>query len=111
MASFILIFRGGEQVDSPEQMQKHMQKWFAWFDGLTKSGVYKGQGAPLEPGGKVVRGSRRAVSDGPFAEAKDLVGGYAVVEARDLDAAVEIARGCPIYETEGAVEVRPVRAM
>jgi hypothetical protein len=112
MANFMLIFRGGESPgDSPEQMQQHMQKWSAWFDGLTKSGAYKGQGAPLEPGGRVVRGTRKAISDGPFAEAKDLVGGYAIVEAKDLEAAVEIARGCPTYEKDGAVEVRPVRAM
>lgn len=112
MASFMLIFRGGDSPgDSPEQMQRHMQKWFAWFDGLSKSGAYKGQGAPLEPGGKVLRGTRKTVSDGPFAEAKDLVGGYAIVEAKDLEAAVEIASGCPTYEKDGAVEVRPVRAM
>ena len=112
MASFMLIFRGGNAAgDSPEQMQQHMQKWFAWFEGLTRSGVYKGQGAPLEQRGKVVRGARKSVSDGPFAEAKDLVGGYAIVEAKDLDAAVEIARGCPTYEKDGAVEVRPVRPM
>ena len=111
MASFMLIFRGGDVPGSPEQMQQHMQKWQVWFEGLTKAGAYKGQGAPLEPGGKVVRGARKAVSDGPFAEAKDLVGGYAIVEARDLEAAVEIARGCPTYEKDGAVEVRPVRPM
>ncbi len=112
MANFMLIFRGGNSAgDSPEQMQQHMQKWFAWFDGLSKSGVFKGQGAPLEPGGKVLRGARKTVSDGPFAEAKDVVGGYAIVEAKDLEAAVEIARGCPTYEKDGAVEVRPVRAM
>jgi len=112
MANFMLIFRGGDSpADSPEQMQLHMQKWSAWFEGLSKSGAYKGQGAPLEHGGKVVRGTRKTVSDGPFAEAKDLVGGYAIVEARDLEAAVEIARGCPTYEKDGAVEVRPVRAM
>ena len=112
MAAFMLIFRGGDpRGDSPELMQKHMQRWFTWFDGLTQSGVYKGQGAPLEPGGKVVRGSRKTVSDGPYAEAKDLVGGYAVVEAKDLAAAVEIAQGCPIYEKDGVVEVRPVRLL
>jgi hypothetical protein len=112
MASFMLIFRGGDSHgDSPEQMQQHMQKWFAWFEGLTKAGVYQGQGAPLEASGKVVRGARKTVSDGPFAESKDLVGGYAIVEAKDLEAAVEIARGCPTYEKDGAVEVRPVRPM
>ncbi len=111
MASFMLIFRGHPQGDSPEQMQQHMQKWLAWFEGLSRAGAYKGQGAPLEWSGKVVRGTRKTVSDGPFAEAKDLVGGYAIVEAKDLDAAIEIARGCPSLEKDGAVEVRPVRAM
>jgi hypothetical protein len=112
MADFMLIFRSGDSPgDSPEQMQQHMQKWVAWFDALSKSGTYKGQGAPLEPKGKLVRGARKTVSDGPFAEAKDLVGGYAIIQARDLEAAVEIARGCPIYEKDGAVEVRPVRPM
>lgn len=110
MANFMLIFRGGDSSpDSPEQMQQQMQKWLAWFEGLTKSGAYKGQGAPLEPGGKVVSGARKAVSDGPYAEAKDVVGGYAIVEAKDLEGAVEIARGCPTYEKHGVVEVRPVR--
>jgi hypothetical protein len=112
MAAFMLIFRNSRPYqDSPEQMQQHMQKWMAWFDGLTKSGVFKGQAAPLEPGGKVVRGTRKTISDGPYAEAKDLVGGYAIVEAKDLEGAVEIARGCPTYERDGLVEVRPVRVM
>jgi hypothetical protein len=108
----MLVFRGAPPPEaSPEQMQQVMQKWLTWFDGLKKSGAYSGQGAPLEPSGKVLRGTRRALSDGPYAEAKDLVGGYAIIEARDIDAAVELARGCPIYERDGAVEVRPVRAM
>jgi hypothetical protein len=112
MAAFMLIFRNSKPYqDSAEQMQQHMQKWMTWFDGLTKSGVYKGQAAPLEQGGKVVRGTRKIVSDGPYAEAKDLVGGYAIVEAKDLDAAVEISRGCPGLERDGLVEVRPVRIM
>jgi hypothetical protein len=95
MAAFMLIFRGGKATaDSPEQMQQSMKKWEDWFEGLSRAGAYKGQAAPLEPGGKVVRGTRKTVSDGPYAEAKDIVGGYAIVEARDLSAAVELARGC-----------------
>jgi hypothetical protein len=112
MADFMLIFRGAPQAGaSPEQMQQHMQKWMVWFEGLTKSGVFHGVGAPLQPSGKAVRGAAKTVSDGPYGEAKDLVGGYAIVTAKDLDAAVEIARGCPTYEVGGAVEVRPVRTM
>jgi len=112
MAAFMLIFRGSPaRDDSPEQMQHNLKKWRDWFDVLSSSGVYKGQGAPLEQGGKIVRGTHKAVSDGPYAEAKDLVGGYAIIDARNLDVATEIARGCPIYERDGAVEIRPVRAM
>lgn len=112
MAAFMLIFRNDKPWQgSPEEMQQHMQKWMAWLDGLTRAGVYEGEGAPLEPGGKVVRGARKAVSDGPYAEAKDLVGGYAIVAAEDLEAAVEIARGCPGLERDGVVEVRPVRVL
>ncbi len=102
MAAFMLIFRGtGARPDSPEEMQQHVQKWFTWFEGLRKAGVYQGQGAPLELEGKVIRGSRKTVSDGPYAEAKDLVGGYAIIEAKDLEAAVDVARGCPTYERDG----------
>jgi len=111
MAQFALIFRGGDAPGSPEQMQQHMQRWMTWFQGLTRDGVYHDVGAPLEPGGKVVRGARPAVSDGPYAEAKDLVGGFAIVDARDLEAAAELAKGCPTYERNGFVEVRPVRPM
>ncbi len=111
MAAYMMIFRGdGTRRGSPEEMQRSMQKWFTWFEGLKKAGIYRDQGAPLEPGGKVIRGTRKAVSDGPYSE-KELVGGYAIVQAKDLEDAVEIARGCPAYEDGGAVEVRPVRAM
>ncbi len=111
MAKFMMIFRGGELPSSPAQLQQHMQKWMTWFEGLTRDGIYQGAGAPLERSGKVVRGRRKAISDGPYAEAKDLVGGYAIIEARDLEAAVRIAEGCPILEVDGAVEVRPVQPM
>jgi hypothetical protein len=66
---------------------------------------------PLENGGKVVRGSAKAMTDGPYAEAKDLVSGILVVSASSLAAAVELARGCPIYEYDGSVEVRPLQDM
>ena len=112
MASFMLIFRGGDSsTDSPEQLQQHMQKWMTWFEGLTRTGVYQGAGAPLVPAGKVVRGTRRTVTDGPYAEAKDLVGGYLLVDAKDLNHATELAKGCPIFDQDGSVEVRQIREM
>jgi hypothetical protein len=104
------LFRGGEQGGSPEQMQQHMQKWGAWMKELTQLGHFK-SGEPLERTGKVVKGTRKAVTDGPFAEAKDLVGGFLLVSAKDLDEAVALSKGCPIFENDGIVEVRPVMKM
>ncbi len=59
----------------------------------------------------MVRGQQKTVTDGPYTEAKDLVGGFTIVEARDIDQAVELSRGCPILDGEGSVEVRPVMKM
>ena len=111
MANYLYVFRGGARMDSPEEMQQSMHKWVAWMESLSKTGNLKG-GEPLTREGKTVRGSKKTVTDGPYAEAKDLVGGYLLVTARSLDEATELARGCPIFENEtGSVEVRPIQQM
>ncbi len=107
MSEFTFLFRGRRQFDSAEQGQKHMQKWTAWFKELGAQGHLKDPGHPLDFNGKVVRGQQKIVTDGPYAEAKDIVGGYIVVEAPDLARAVELSQGCPILEIGGSVEVRP----
>ena len=108
MSEFVFLYRGGARDGSPEQMQQTMQKWMAWLKGLGEQGHIKDQGQPLERTGKLVKGKQKTVTDGPFAEAKDVVGGYTLIEARDLEQAVELLKGCPIFEVEGAVEVRPI---
>jgi hypothetical protein len=111
MSEFAFLFRGDDPTArSPEQMQKSMQKWLAWFKELNDKGLVKDPGHPLERSGKVVKGERKSVHDGPFAEAKDIVNGYILVEAVDLPHAVEISKGCPILEAGGSVEVRPLRS-
>ncbi len=109
MSEFTFLFRGRQTFSSPEQAQQHVQKWLAWFKELRAQGLIKDPGHPLEGTGKVVRGSQRIVTDGPYAEAKDVVGGYIIVEARDLAHAAELSKGCPILEGGGCVEVRPVQ--
>jgi hypothetical protein len=111
MSEFTYLFRGRETSASPEQMQKTMEKWLAWFKDLGAQGYLKDPGHPLEHAGKVVSGRQKVVNDGPFAEAKDVVGGYIIVEAKDLAHAAEISKGCPILEVGGSVEVRPVQRM
>lgn len=88
-----------------------MQKWVAWMKDLGDKGHLKDRGQPLDRDGKVVKGKQKAVTDGPYAESKDLVGGYTVVEAKDLAHAAELSKGCPIFESGGLVEVRPVMQM
>ena len=109
MSEFLYLYRGGQRPESPEGMQQQMQKWMAWMKDLGARGHLKNQGTPLEATGKIVKG--KTVTDGPFAEAKDVVGGYSVVEAKDLAHAVELSMGCPILAIGGDVEVRPVMKM
>jgi len=59
----------------------------------------------------VVKGKQKAVTDGPFAEAKDVVGGFTLIQARDLEQAAELSKGCPILEIGGSVEVRPIQVL
>lgn len=115
MARYLYVFRGGMRQEgkelSPQELQQGMARWMAWVGELRQSGHFKG-GDPLEPkGGKFISGKNRAVTDGPFAEAKDLVGGYFMMECKNLDEAVELARGCPDFERGGTVEIRAVREM
>jgi len=110
MSKFMYLFRSNPtayQSLSPEQMQQTMKKWMDWKDTLEKSGHVKQFGERLDGTGKVVRGKAKAVTDGPFVEVKDFIQGYILVEANDLDQAVELAKGCPILESDGTVEIRP----
>lgn len=111
MNEFLFLYRGGEASRSPEKMQQSMQKWMAWFKQLSENGHIKHPGHPLERAGKLVKGKQKTVTDGPFAEAKDVVGGYTLVEAKDIAQAVELSKGCPIFEVDGTVEVRPIMKM
>ena len=113
MADFLLLFRGDgpqSQGFSPDEMQKHMEQWGSWIGGLNEKGSFKA-GDPLDAGGKVLTGADKVLTDGPYAESKDVVGGYVIVSASDIDAATEISKGCPIFDTGGSLEVRPVRPM
>jgi hypothetical protein len=111
MSDFAFLYRGRDTSASPEQMQKTMEKWRAWFKQLGENGHLKDIGHPLENSGKVVNGKQKSVTDGPFAEAKDVVGGFTLIRARDLEQATELSKACPILEVGGSVEVRPIQAL
>ena len=110
MAEFVYLYRSGARPSpSAQGAQQEMQRWMVWLKDLTEKGHIKDPGHPLERTGKLVTGRGRTITDGPFAEAKDLVGGYTLVEAADLAQAAALAADCPIFDgPDGAVEVRPV---
>ncbi len=110
-SSYMFIFRepatasGQAPVESPESFQR----WLDWVERLRAKGQYVG-GDPLEPvPGSVLRGKQTVtVTDGPYAEAKEIVGGYMVIRAASLAEAITIARECPGLPDGGSVEVRQV---
>ena len=123
---YLLLFRSSENWCkdlSPEELQQILGKIKAWFDGLAEKGIIKGAqplGSPdfaahaaalrsLGAEGRIVSGKGgRTVSDGPFAESKETIGGYALILAESMDEAVKIAEGCPPLAYGDSVEVRPV---
>ncbi len=111
MAKFLFIYRNTTESYgnmSPEEMQKIMQKWQAWINEGLQKGWMLDAGDGLDKEGRIVN-ARKVVSDGPFIEAKEIVGGFSIIQADSLDTATEIAKGCPIFLRGGTVEVRPLK--
>ena len=110
MTDYLYVFRGGasDPSDSAQAQADEMKRWASWIQGLAQKGHMKG-GEPLEREGKVLRGRSKNLTDGPYADAKDRIGGYLIVSAASLEEATELAKGCPIFEKEvGSLEVRPI---
>ncbi|PTX97475.1 hypothetical protein DB346_20995 [Verrucomicrobia bacterium LW23] len=111
----LLLFRGNNwhQGLSAEQIQQIMTRWYAWFDRLTREGKLKA-GQPLAIEGRVVAATATgafSVTDGPFAESKEAVGGYFLLAVDDIDEAVAIAQQCPALPHGLQIEVRPIAGM
>ena len=106
---YLIIFRGTDWYKglSPEQMQQVADNWMAWFNRLKDEGKCAG-GNPLEREGKIVSGQNKVISDGPFAESKETIGGYFLLTVRSMDEAVSIAQQCPGLPYGIRVEVRPI---
>ena len=114
MEKFMFIFRGGvnhaHNANDTEAATKNMQAWMTWMGSLAKNGTFVSTD-PLQPTGKQVNGTNKAVTDGAYVEANEMIGGYLIVNAKDIDDAVEISKGCPIFNEDGKVEVRPIQKM
>ncbi len=110
MKDFMMIFIGADYQElglSPEELQSRMGKWFAWGQKMEAQGILKG-GEALIPTVKRIVGQDRTVSDGPFEDSKEIIGGYYTVSAKNADAVVAIAQDYPDYDLGGTVEIREV---
>lgn len=109
---YMLLFRGPhwDRGLSTQELQAAVDKVMAWFERLNARGKVK-IGQPLSSGGRTISGGNGGlVVDGPFAESKEAVGGYLVLQADNLNEAVEIARSAPMLKYGITVEVRPILA-
>ena len=114
MTNFLLVFRNDYKnqptSSSPEEMQAVMQQWMDWIGGIAAQNKLVDGGSALGSKGKVVR-ANNVITDGPYTEIKELIGGYTIVKAESFDEAVELTKGCPILSVGGNVEVRDIVQM
>jgi len=111
MKEYLYLFRGGDMSSfTEEERAQHMKKWENWIGTLAKEGKVVG-GEPLGNESRCISGKKKVVTDGPFAESKELVGGYLIVKAENINEAAKMADGCPIYETGGVTEIRDIHHM
>jgi hypothetical protein len=106
MPKYLLIYRDSTEPrpqPSPEEMQGFLKMWDDWFNQCGKKIVDKGDG--LLPTGRILQPGG-VVADGPYVEAKEMLGGFSVVEANSYDEAVEISKKCPIAMMGGPIEIR-----
>ena len=108
---YLLLFRGGANPENmtPEQMQTTMHNWKTWMQGLRKS-KQMGVGHPLQDGGKALSGPK-GKSVTTLSETPESIGGFMLIKAKGLAEATKIAKGCPIFNNGGRVELRAIQQM
>lgn len=115
MAQYMLLLYNdpsGWKTMSPEDMQKAIQKFTAWREKVRSQNLLVGSHKLADDPGKVMRGKGQIrVTDGPYSETKEVLGGYFLIEAPNYNAAVDLARDCPGLEYGGTIEVREVDPM
>ena len=114
MSQFMLFIRAGEESSeqlSPEQIQQAIQRYSAWARNLREQGkLLAAEKLKDNTGLLLSTRNGQIVVDGPFAETKETIGGYFLVEAGSLEEAIEIARECPGLSNGGVVELREIEA-
>lgn len=108
MNEFLLIFRRDFQTKeiqpSPEELQQQLKQWQEWFGGIAAQDKLARPLQRWDGQGKVV--NPKGITDGPYAEIKEAIGGLVIIRANDYEEAAAIAQGCPILALGGNVEIR-----
>ncbi|SDE20836.1 YCII-related domain-containing protein [Mucilaginibacter pineti] len=114
MKDFLLIFRAdhtAQPTGTPEDMQAVTQQWIDWITGIAADNKLTDRGNKLEDTGRVLK-SKDIITNGPYTEIKETIGGYTMIKVDSYEDAVEVAKGCPVFTTGGgSVEVREVSIM
>jgi hypothetical protein len=114
MNEFLLIFRRDfkttDTQSSPEQLQKMMKEWQNWMGSIAAQDKLVNSGNRLSDEGKVVKPGA-LVTNGPYVEIKEAIGGYIIIRAGSMEEAAEMSKGCPILTVGGNVEVRTIIPM
>ena len=113
MKDYLLLFRGGLDFTkaSPEQLQQVLANWRNWVEELSKKGIYGGGERVTRKDAAVVKGSMKKIIAGPYIANEEMVGGYMSIKVKDLQEAIEITKGCPIFNFDGNVEIREIAKM
>ena len=110
MKDYLLVFRSDHNnmpEVTPEEAQAETKRWMDWIGGIAAQNRLTNRGNRLYNSGKVLK-SGGVVTNGPFIEIKESIGGYTLVKAESYDQAVELAKGCPILTAGGNVEIREI---
>jgi hypothetical protein len=102
---FVFLFRQPALNSNPEKLEEIHKKWNDWIGGIAAQGKIAGNGLHLTPGGSVLKAGG-VVTDGPFVEIREILGGFIVVKADNMDDAITLAHGCPAIDEGGSVEIR-----
>ena len=110
MKDFMMLFHSEPDPDfnpTPEQIEEEVKAWQDWMGGIGAQGKLKNPGEALGFEGKTMH-SDGTITDGPYAELKEIVGGFIIVSAESIEEAMQLGRGCPALTSGGKVEVRDI---
>ena len=110
MKEFVFLYRTDFKnmpKHSPEEMQATTKKWMDWMSGIAEQNKLADRGKRLTGEGRVLK-AHNVVSDGPYTELKESLGGFSIVKVDSYAEALELAKGCPIFTFGGNVEIREV---